>query len=437
MLGLRRKNSARGGVRAALVAGATVAAFGVAGLNAGAAAAEPVCTGSNITGQGSSLQRIAQQEVWGPAFASSICNKGTLPTITYNSTGSGAGMKEWNHDGKKGSINTALSFIGTDDAPTAAQISNIKSVASGAQVAVIPVAQTSIAIVAHPPVGCEVEAITNGDFVAVMEGRFLTWSKLSTAEGEGCSGAITRVVRKDGSGTSFQSKNYLFNLNKKGLACTTGGTEGKASWQELEPITNGETGAPNTSWPETCVEKTLSPVVRPAANGGGEEVKKVNTTEGGIGYAALPDAMGNKTAGTVLLALQNNGQKPAFEASFGEPATGSVANCAAVAYKTPANVNTGLDLDWSAVFGAQPNIGGFAYPLCTLTYVLAFHGYGAAGFTAGQERTVRDYLTEYLTQTAGQSAINSHFYSALPSNPGETRIDILGAAQKAAARISF
>lgn len=422
----------RGRARVALLAGGVVAALGFGALNAGAAAAAPACTGNSITGQGASLQKIAQQNVWGPNFGSVICNKGSLPKISYNSTGSGAGLKEWNYDGVKGSINTGLAWISTDDAPTVAQIANIKSTAAGAQVAVIPVTQTAIAVVANPPAGCEVEEITNTDLTAVFEGRFLTWNQLDTAEGEGCNSPISRVVRKDGSGTTYQYKNYLFQANKKALACT--GAE-KQSWQQLEPITNSTTGAPNTTWPETCPEKTLSALVRPAGTGGGEVVKTVNTTSGSIGYAALPDAMANKTT-AIVLRLQNNGLGSAGEGTYAPAAAGNTANCSTMTYKTPANVNTGLDIDWSQVFGAKPAIGEGGYPLCTLTYALAFHGYGAAGFAQKDEITVRDYLTEYVTQAAGQTDINSNFYAALPSTP-DVRTNILGAAQKAAARISF
>jgi ABC-type phosphate transport system substrate-binding protein len=431
------KNSKRGRARArvALLAGGVVAALGFGALNAGAAAAAPACTGNNITGQGASLQKIAQQNVWGPNFGNNICNKGSLPKISYNSTGSGAGLKEWNYDGAKGSINTGLAWISTDDAPTAAQIANIKSVAGGAQVAVIPVTQTAIAIVANPPAGCAIEELSNGDLTAVLEGRFLTWNQLDTAEPEtegACTSPITRVVRKDGSGTTYQFKNYLFQTNKKALACT--GAE-KQTWQQLEPITNSTTGAPNTTWPETCPEKTLSTVLRPAGTGGGEVVKTVNATAGSIGYAALPDAMANKTT-AVVLRLQNNGLGSAIEGTYASPIAGVTANCDSMSYKTPANVNIGLDLDWSQVFGAKPAIGGTAYPLCTLTYSLAFHGYGLAGFAQKDEITVRDYLTEYVTQATGQTDISSNFYAALPST-GDVRTNILGAAQKAAGRISF
>jgi ABC-type phosphate transport system substrate-binding protein len=430
MFRFERKKSAKAGIRAALLAGATVAAVG---LSAGSASASLKCTGSNIIGQGSSLQKIAQQNVWAPAFASEVCNKGTFPTVTYESTGSGAGLKEWNSDGKRGSINTARQFIGTDDAPTAEQISNITSVAGGASLAVIPVTQTSISIVANPPAGCTVEAITNKDLQNVFRGGYLKWSQLATAEGgSACESPITRVVRQDGSGTTYQFKNYLFKLNKAGLVCTTGGTEGKATWQELEPITNAETGAPNTTWPESCTGHKLSPVVKPESKGGSEEVKKVNATEGSIGYAGLPDAEANSAK--AVLALQNNGQKPLLEATFANPALGTEANCLEAKYTVPAegrSTGTGLNVDWSQVFGASPTTGGERYPLCTLTYDLAFHGYGAAGFTSANEVTVRDYLREYIV-LGGQATIASSgaFYAPIPSN-------VLSAAKYAGGKISF
>jgi ABC-type phosphate transport system substrate-binding protein len=430
---LRRK-SGRVGLRASLVSGAALAALALSALGAGSASAAVKCTGANITGAGSSLQKIAQTEIWNLGFQNEVCNTGTHPTISYESIGSGAGLKKWNSDGVSGSINTGVSFVGSDDGPSVAQLNNIESVAGGAKVAVIPVAQTAISVVAHPPAGCEVEAITNPDLAAVMEGRIANWSKLETAEGS-CNSPITRVVRKDASGTSYQFKNYLFQIYKKGLFCTTGGTEGKMSWAEMEPI--GPTETPNISWPETCGEKALSSVIRPASTGGGAEVSTVTSTEGSIGYAALPDAKAGLVGktGSSILEVQNNGQKKGFEAEFANPAAGSSANCSAITYKVP-KLSTGLDVDWSQVFGAKPAVGGESYPLCTLTYILAFHGYQAAGFTEAQEVTAADYLNGYLTASTGQAAINSHFYSALPTS-GENSFDVQAAAQRASKTISY
>jgi ABC-type phosphate transport system substrate-binding protein len=390
-----------------------------------------LCTGTGITGAGATLQGSAQSGVWAPGFAAGPCTGG--PSISYTGTGSGAGMKAWNFDGTRGSIDTSTAFVGTDAPPTAGQIGNIKSVAGSAEVAVIPVAQTSIAILANPPSGCEVGAITNADLAAVMEGRTANWSKLETAEGT-CNAPITRIVRKDASGTTTQLKNYLFQIYKKGLFCTTGSTEGKASWQELEAI--GTSGAPNISWPEACGAKALGSVVRPASDGGAAAVGKVNSTSGSIGYASLPEAKAGISGTTAILDLQDNGQKKGGEAEFADPASGSSANCAATTYKVPV-VNGRRDIDWSGVFGAKPGIGGGSYSLCTLTYDLAFHGYQAAGFTQPQEQTVQDYLYGYVVESAGQTAIGSgHYYGALPSS-GEATYDVLGAARRAAASISY
>jgi ABC-type phosphate transport system substrate-binding protein len=392
------------------------------------------CLGSDITVKGSSLQTLAQEQVWAPTFATEICDKGNHPTVSFNSTGSGVAMREWNFDGKRGSINTALPLVGTSAAPTAAQIANIDSVAGGARVTVIPIAQTSIAAIANPPDGCKVEAISNSQLAGVFEGRIPSWSQLETATGAGCASPIVRVVRGDSSGTTYQFKNYLYQVYKKGLLCTTGATEGKAGWQEMATLVDGEGGAPNTSWPETCAGKALSQIVRSPANGGGEEVKRVNATPGGIGYAALPEARASKAA--VILQLQNNGQKKAGEATFANPATGSAANCSGTAYRTPPATGGGVDIDWSQVFGGQPSIGGAGYPLCALTYVLAFAGYHAAGFSLGNEQTVYDYLTKYVVGTAGQEDIDSNYYARLPGS-SDIRFDVLGAARTAAAKIGW
>ncbi|HEY2055485.1 MAG TPA: substrate-binding domain-containing protein [Solirubrobacterales bacterium] len=429
---IRKGTSARTGLRATVLAGASIAAIAVSGLGATSAIAAPNCTGGNIIGQGSSLQKIAQQSVWAPDFASEVCNSGKFPTVTYESTGSGAGLKEWNAGGESGKINTAKSFIGTDDAPTTAQIENIRAAAGGANVAVIPVAQTAISIVANPPAGCTVEDITNPDLEKVFRGTFTTWNKITTAEGS-CNSPITRVVRLDGSGTSFQTKNYLSLANVGTLPCI-----GK-TWKELEPITNSATGEPNTLWPESCAGTTLSAVVRPAGTGGGEEVKKVNATPGSIGYAALPDAKSNNAV--AILSVGNNGQKTAETATFASPVGApGVANCGATEYQVPAEglkVGTGINVDWSKVFGANAAIGGTAYPLCTLTYDLAFNGYQKAGFLQKQEVTVHDYLREFVV-FAGQTKLEGSgtFYAPLPTSVKGAH-DVLGASKFAAGKITW
>jgi ABC-type phosphate transport system substrate-binding protein len=429
------RKSGRAGLRAALLTGATVAALAVGGLGAGSASASVLCNGGNIIGEGSSLQKISQQNVWIPAFQNEVCNSGTHPTIEYKPEGSGAGLKAWGASG--GAIDRTRAFIGTDDAPTTPQIENIKAAAGGGNVLVIPVAQTSIAVVVNPPAGCTVENLTNKELERSFRGIVLKWSELENAVGgEACESPMTRVVRFDGSGTTYQFKNYLGLANPSSLPCI------EKTWKQLEPIENSTTGAPNTSWPESC-KKVLSTVVRPAAKGGGEEVKTVNKTPGSIGYAALPDAEAN---GGTVVGIQNNGFVSIEEASYGNPqiagasAGKGVANCAATKYVVPTEgrrTGKGYDVDWSQVFGALPAIGGTAYPLCTLTYDLAFKGYKEAGFKFAPYQTVRDYINGYVV-FGGQTALitSETNYAPLPETKGLSGNNVAAAAKFSAALIS-
>ncbi len=232
-------------------------------------------------------------------------------------------------------------------------------------------------------------------------------------------------------------------INTAGLPCTVNEAESQATWKELAPIVDPETGAPNTGWPETCTGKTLTTVVRPEENGDGAAVRQVTATPGSISYAALPasEANGGRTVN-----LQNNGLVEIEEAVYGEPHIAGAskgkgtANCAATKYLVPTEARTtgtGLDVDWSQVFGAQPAIGGTAYPLCTLTYDLAFHGYEAAGFSAAQATTIRDYINGYIV-FGGQTALSTSEtnYQPMPETKGLTANNVAAAARFAASLIS-
>jgi ABC-type phosphate transport system substrate-binding protein len=438
------KKSTRAGIRAALLVGATVAAVA---LSAGSASASLSCEGSNITGKGSSLQAIAQTSVWKTGFETGICNEeGKKPTITYESASSGAGLKEWNFDNVTKSINTSFSFIGTDDAPTAAQIANTTSISKGASVLTIPVAQTAIAIPANPPAGCEIEVITNKDLENVFNGSILKWSQLSSVLAEpnpACNYAIKRIVRAGSSGTTYQFKNYLYQINKKSLSCLTGGEK---TWAELEA-----TGTLNETWPEDegcAVTKSALEKV----SGGGGLAEKVAKTPRSIGYASLPDVKSKFTSteceivsNCEILSVQNNGKKKFSEMTTASPVgKESTANCAKAVYTMPTlarkstKVGAGLNVDWSLVFGAKldTTASGNGYPLCTLTYDLAFNKYSGPEFSKGQEETVSDYLKEYVVQPSGQTAITSNFYAPLPEGTTVAQ-NVKAAAVFAAEKIGY
>ena len=406
------------------------------------------CNGSDIVGEGSSLQFNAHKFVWIPGFQGpgGVCNGvGTEPEVSYLGSGSSAGLNAWDFNGSDGTpFDTSRAFIGSDEAPSAAQIANAESAAGGSKVLIVPVAQTAIGVVVNPPANCEIEEITNKQLESIFRGNIKYWGKVGTTSGSGCAGApVTRVVRPDGSGTTYQFKDYLSQVNKALLACTTPPGKG---WKDLEAI--GADGKPNTVWPENgvggCGSSTVSPLVTAAGSGGANLVAKVNAVSGSIGYAALPDIEGNKSGSTAALGLQNNGLVKLANASFAAPSTeAGNANCSAAKYTVPvagrAGSGSGENVDWSGVFGANPKIGAEDYPLCALTFAIALKSYGSkAGFGQGQEQTVHDYLTEYVATAQGQSEIvaSGQFYSALPSaaNP---LVDVFGAAQLAASKVGF
>jgi ABC-type phosphate transport system substrate-binding protein len=467
-----KQKLARVGATVGVLAASTAAIMAVGGVTASSALALPNCAPEStmIKGMGSSLQKSAQ-EVWtGRAVASvtkssEIATEGTAnseansyrakcasathpPAVTYGSSGSGPGLAAFRFTGTGTEINHELGFVASDDGPSATQITHAQEVSGGAKAVIVPVTQTAIAVVVHPPAGCVIEEITWGDLNKVFNGNGIKkWNEFSTKVEEvsgSCNAEITRVVRAEGSGTTYQFKNYLSELELHqgavGLPCTV---EGTTHWAGLREVGTGE--KPNIVWPE-CTGHTP---VHQAAGGGAlaEYVQKnVNT----IGYAALPDAK-SKSATTVKLQNGVVSSTPHY-AEPGKTST-KTARCENSRYTVPSNgrknVGTGESVDWSSVYGAQPEIGGTEYPLCTLTYQVGWTNYSSAGY--GTEATnignlVKDFITNYEVQTGtglGQKAIEGHWYSALPSTVLSTKTtesekqeaNVQGAAELAASKL--
>jgi ABC-type phosphate transport system substrate-binding protein len=413
--------------------------FGVAGTSA-AGAATPECTGGDIKGAGTVLQRVAQWEVWAPGFSSEACPEG--PTVQFFEAEGSAALENWlYHDGNPAAFNVELQFLATDEPPTPPQLANIEKASKGADVVVIPVAQAAIAIPANPPAGCVVDDITNMDLERVFRGVLTQWSQLATAAGS-CGSPITRVVRQDGGGITDQLKSYFFRINPTPLLCTAGNglTGGEATWQELAPVENPASGAPNTTWAESCGHTQLSTLVKPINPGNERVVETVAATAGSIGYAALNEAK-QVSGGFTILDVQNNGWKPAGEATFADPASGGQANCAAAKYAVPVEGQQGsgggVDVDWSHVSGSKPGIGGTDYPLCMLTYDLALRGYGLAGYSYKRFKTTRDFLRDYVV-LGGQTALvgSGLYYAPLPTATGP-QYNVLAAARLAAGKMAY
>ncbi len=77
----------------------------------------------------------------------------------------------------------------------------------------------------------------------------------------------------------------------------------------------------------------------------------------------------------------------------------------------------GVGRNWSTVFGAQPQIEGEEYPLCTLTYDAGWQHYKTAGYTEAQGKEAIDYLKNYVL-AGGQSALTGRWYATLSEGLG-------------------
>jgi phosphate transport system substrate-binding protein len=403
------------GVRAGILAGASAAVLAVFGMGAGSAMAAPTCPGGTLAGQGSTLQKNAQVNTWTSKY-NADCGAGT--TVTYTGTGSGAGLKALGFEG--GEIETAWQYAGSDEAPTAGQISTSNGL-SGTEAVIVPVTQTAIAVVIHPPAGCQFKSgkgISWTDLNKVFGGKTITsWNQFENIEATitgACNSPITRVVREDASGTTYQFKNYLSTLEttESAEAPPCAPLPGDTTWASLRANNGGAIGTnPNLNWPECSGG---SSVVR--ASGGGGVASKVASTAGTIGYAALPDAKGN---GASVAELQN--AKTSGVARFAAPdnTTTNTARCESARYTLPSGTAGGTDVDWSETFGAQPTIGGTEYPLCTLTFDLGFHHAVSAHYSAAQAAEVAAYIKYEVSPTEGQTDLKGTWYSALPSNVQE------------------
>ncbi len=398
------------------------------------------CSGANIVGRGSSLQKLAQQEVWNPDFNTSAnlkaCNgtQGSLgiPTVTYESTGSGAGLEAWGVNGHAFEAEK-VAYVGTDAPPNAAQRAEIQSHSSKPTLntlQTIPVLQTAIAIPINLPAHCSATStptpgrlvLDNVTLEKIWRGAITKWSeitengdKLLNKESLTCnkSAAITRVVRLDESGTTAIFKKYL------GLINSEKNIVGEMGWTELS------TGKPfNQEWPGT--------VVRPETKGGQALVAKVAETESSIGYADLADVRHNGSFAPTLgggghkrfwAKVQNNGlaqegETYADPATNGDSATVANANCSSTEYtngEVPFPPASTLEL-WNEV---TTNTKEPHYTICGLTYDLTFTEYSKyPGTTLGEATTTNNFLLFALNGAEGGGAqlIKGHDYLGLPSS---------------------
>src|SRR5262249_31106814 len=150
------------------------------------------------------------------------------PSVSYVSSSSGAGMALWSAFGGS-TIDHERQFIGTDQPPTATEIQSIDAATKaesptgeGTHLLVIPVSQTSIAIIVNPPAGCTMTRIKGVALERTLRGGKKEWSDIAGAKGgSACEQPVTRVVPADSSGVTYQLKHYLSLNNAGSLPCLT------------------------------------------------------------------------------------------------------------------------------------------------------------------------------------------------------------------------
>jgi ABC-type phosphate transport system substrate-binding protein len=428
--------SARRIIPACIITAASVAALVAPGAASAGTLAEQ-CAGENITGKGSSLQKIAQLSVWNPDFNTSANAKGCngtqgskgVPTVTYTSVGSGAGMEAWGLNGH--AFEGSNGYVGTDEPPNQAQKEEIEShkikASTEKTLETIPVVQGAVAIIARLPKGCTSLSksysgrmvLDNVTLQKIWNNEITKWSQITDNGdeliGSACTTAqkestIVHVVRKDQSGTTSIFKKYLALINGEKDVF------GELGWREISE------GHPNVEdWPGT--------VTRPAGTGGGEEAKMVAETPSSIGYVNLGEArsngsftgtIGGKGFARIWVPIQNNGLEQEEE-TYADPSTnnesGEVANanCLNTEYtngETPFPPASTLDA-WNEVTTRTTEAH---YPICGLTYDLSFHEYSKyPGTTLGEATTANNYLLFELALEGGQSLIKKHDYLELPT----------------------
>jgi hypothetical protein len=321
--------------------------------------------------------------------------------------------------------------------------------------------------------------IVKGQFIKVAEGA---GKEPSVCEAE----PIIRIVREDASGTTYNFKHFLALL-----PYTTGG--GPALWTSASSLV----GTKNTAWPlesgpgvpadvngTTNVCESTEHICHAAAGKGSSLALAVKDNSGSIGYLDLatareegfnmtPNPSGEPGDGHFNEAENDRlywvpletVEPPALEASevgkvdsgvfveptaitkahfSGEPEAENGANCEGAAWRNipskASSPNEDPTLgDWSkaiATGGTKKTIEKTpttAYPVCAITYDLAFDDDAAVfGNTPSEEaraRTVKDYLTSVVSPSGQLTKLTLFDYATLPLeiiHDAEKGVEVIG-----------
>jgi ABC-type phosphate transport system substrate-binding protein len=441
------------------------------------------CSGVSIVGRGSTFQNPAQL-VWQPGFnantstvgcSGSQGSKGT-PKAEYRNKesadrGSGSCLKVFGAE--KVTPNREYSFCGTDEAPNAKQKEEIESHKTGGEaesLETIPVLQGAVAVIVHLPEGCKASSepteekgklvklgrlsLDDATVEGIYRGTINTWKQLIEAQGAHANDKLTcavpaeeeeeisRIVRLDHSGTTHIFKAYLSLVNSAPFKAEpyeesySGSSTGCGAKFPAEEKTWAEVSeaCPNQRWPEAAH------VVRPTESGNPGVVNKVNATPSSIGYADLAVAREYKFFSSKGMGGENKkgeqstkfwapmqdsstaGVSYADPASKGDTEKVASSNCKNTQYVEaeeklfpPASTRS----LWNA---AKASLTEENYPICGLTYDLAFREYkpylvGTPFEATGKATatTVENYLMYEVSSKGGGKEVKNHDYESLPT----------------------
>ncbi len=292
--------------------------------------------------------------------------------------------------------------------------------------------------------------ITAAEMETIWDGTTQTWGNIvpeADLEGEGktakeCAETpVYRIVRFDGSGTTYNFKAYLSLLPGAPAGLWTEGLVAgdNSNWPETF---NAEKKKPGTVNAGTKVCEATNHICTALANGGGPLTEAVTATNGSIGYADLATARkhnfymkAKEKDHTYWIPMQTISPEKGNEvgAAYAEPSEVPTSNLVA----SPEGANcTDADYRNFPTEGADPTLGDWekaiatgstanaiknepvhAYPLCGLTYDFAFDDdapvFGESQLEQEKARTVKDYL-EAVESTKGQFQLALHDYGTLP-----------------------
>jgi hypothetical protein len=241
--------------------------------------------------------------------------------------------------------------------------------------------------------------LTQAEFQDIYEGTINQWNDATLVATDpvlttfGCSGPITRVVRKDNSGTTAITEFTLAKING-GTLC---GTDASNNWYALATASSNAGTQPEalTGSSPNCVDangNAATNFVQPANTGTPAVISTTESTNGSIGYGEL-GLWGTPPAGVSFASIQNAGGT-AFVAPG---AAGAKSNCTLPASPPTGSTNTaavGLgSTTWSntgtaAAPGAQDVAdSGTGYPACGITFDLVYTGQSEANEVAGASGT--------------------------------------------------